>query len=349
MRSVVIALAVIWSAGCAMTFPTITPAEYQQVSADLQVKALQFRLRQMVRVQTVGTRLMAALPPSGRDSHSPSVGVILSPLDWAVARAFNLTVAPRRHAVAVTGVIPGAPAAEAGIQPGDILVRVNTRYVESVDGAVAALRQLAPGQMANFWVERGGQSLTVPVRVGAKPYPVTFQVVTDGEEADLWNAWATPGQITVTNRLLEFMHSDDELAIVMGHELAHLTQGHLAKGLGTSVLGSVLATAIGEVTNVPVLGDLAGGAASSAFSRNFEREADYIGFQYAHRAGYDIAVGPRLWERVATELPRRVAIPWLSTHPPEPERLVRLQKAVEEITAAPASSAIPAPRPRHRD
>lgn len=349
-----IILLLAFGAGCATTFPDITVAEFNQVNSDLQVKALQFRLRQMVRVQTVGMRLVAGLPPETRSGKTPSVGVILSPLDWAVARAFNLAVASGRRAVVVTGVIPAAPAQLAGIQQGDLLVRVNNAYVGSVDEAIAALKRLVPGQTANFLIERAGASLTIPVAVGVKPYPVTFQVVTDGQEADLWNAWATPGQITVTNRLLEFMDSDDELAIVMGHELAHLTQGHIAKGLGTSVLGNVLATAIGEVTHVPMLGNLAGGATSSAFSRNFEREADYVGLRYAHAANYDITVGPRLWERVATEMPSRVTIPWLSTHPAEPERMVRLQKAVDEIKSGaastdPSSSAVPAPRPPRPD
>ncbi|MBI4226790.1 MAG: M48 family metalloprotease [Candidatus Omnitrophica bacterium] len=328
-------IAVVWLAGCATTFPAISQTEYNQVTSELQVKALQFRFHQMVRVQTVGTRLVSALPPSVQAAPTPSVGLVLSPLDWAVARAFNLTVGARRQAVVVTGVIVGAPAERAGIQTGDLLVRINQRYVGSVEEAIAALRRLTPHTTAEFLVERAGAPLSLPVAVAAKPYPVTFHAVIDGEGADLWNAWASPGQITVTNRLLEFMHSDDELAVVMGHELAHLTQGHIAKGFGTSILGSVLATAIEQATHVSMLGDVAGGAASSAFSRNFEREADYIGLQYTHRAGYDITVGPRLWERVATELPRRVAIPWLSTHPSEPERLVRLQKAVEEITRQP--------------
>ncbi len=347
-------VAVLLAAGCAtMTGSMGTPAEYQQLSAELQAKALQFRFHQMIRVQTVGMRLVTSLPESIHTALTPHVGIILSPLDGVVAQAFGLPAGTAtygrrgRQAAVISGVIPGSPADRAGLQAGDLLMRINGRYVSTVDEAVAALRRLTPHATATFLVERAGETRDVPVAVGAKPYPVSFQVVTDGEEAELWNAWASPGQITVTNRLLEFMHSDDELAIVMGHELAHLTQGHLAKGLGTSVLGNVLATAIAQVTHVPALGDLAGGAAQSAFSRDFEREADYVGLKHAFRAGYDITVGPRLWERVATELPQRVTIPWLSTHPAEPERMLRLRKEVEEITVA--SGAAPAPHPPHHD
>lgn len=348
-----LAAAAVLLSGCATTWPVVTSVEYQQASAHLQAKALQFRFRQMLRVQTVGMRLAMALPASVQAPPSPHVGIILSPLDPVVTRVFGLPAgaAPSgrwgRRAVVVTGVVPGSPGDRAGIQAGDLLIRVNGRFVETVDGAVAELRRLTPNAAATFVIVRAGVSQELPVAVGAKPYPVGFQVVTDGEEAELWNAWASPGQITVTNRLLEFMHSDDELAVVMGHELAHLTQGHIAKGLGTSLLGSVLAAAVEQATNVSVLGDVAGGVVQSAFSRDFERQADYIGLQYAFRAGYDITVGPRLWERVATELPQRVTIPWLSTHPSEPERMIRLQKTVEEITAG--SGGAPAPHPPHHD
>lgn len=355
MRKLVgVMIVVLLTAGCAtMTGSMGTPAEYQQLSAELQAKALQFRFHQMIRVQTVGMRLVTSLPESIHAAPTPHVGIILSPMDGAVAQTFGLPAGAAtygrwgRQAVVISGVIPGSPADRAGLQAGDLLVRVSGRYVGTVDEAIGALRRLTPHTTVPFTIERAGASQDISLTVGAKPYPVSFQVVTDGEEAELWNAWASPGQITVTNRLLEFMHSDDELAIVMGHELAHLTQGHLAKGLGTSVLGNVLATAIGQVTHIPMLGDLAGGAAQSAFSRDFEREADYVGLKHAFRAGYDITVGPRLWERVATELPQRVTIPWLSTHPSEPERMLRLRKEVEEITAASAEA--PAPHPPHHD
>ena len=352
-RLVGLAAAAALLSGCATTWPVVTSMEYQQASAQLQAKALEFRFRQMLRVQTVGMRLVTALPPSVRVPSSPYVGLILSPLDPAVARVFGLPAGPApygrrgRRAVVVTGVVPGSPGDRAGIRAGDLLVRVNGRFVETVDGAVAELRRLTPNAAATFALERAGVPQETPVAVGVKPYPVGFQVVTDGEEAELWNAWASPGQITVTNRLLEFMHSDDELAVVMGHELAHLTQGHIVKGFGTSLLGSVLAAAVAQATDVSVLGDVAGGAVQSAFSRDFERQADYVGLRYAFQAGYDIRVGPRLWERVATELPQRAAIPLLATHPSEPERMIRLQKTVEEITAG--SGAAPAPRPPHHD
>lgn len=341
-------------AGCATVGPVISRAEYEAAQDGLTAKALQFRYSQTVRVQMVGLRLLRALPPEVARHPTPLIGVLLGQLDRHLANAFGVPAEaaraggrPRR-AVVVTGVVPGEPADRAGLKPGDLLLSIHGRPCSLVAEAVAVLRQLAPGTRVSAVYEREGVLHQTAVDVGAKPYPVGFTLLTDGEEAQLWNAWASPGQITVTSRLLEFMRSDDELAIIVGHELAHLTRGHLVKGFGTSTVGNVIAIAIEKATGVGVLGDLTGGVFHSAFSREFEREADYVGFQYAHRAGFDITVGPRLWERVATELPRGVTVPWLSTHPSDPERMVRLQKAVEAIMHQ-ESSAAPARHPPRPD
>ena len=360
VRQVFVWFSVGWAlSGCATTGPAINRTEYEAAQSSLRIKALQFRYRQTVRVLTVGMRVLNALSADSRVTPSAYVGVIVAPLDWEVGRAFGLlgeVIGGRnkgRQAVVVTGVVPGSPADQAGFKPGDLLLRVAGRAVWTAADAVSAFRHLVPNTTVAVVVERDRLPTTLTVSVGAKPYPVTFRVVADGEEAEVWNAWASPGQITVTSRLLEFMRSDDELAVVIGHELAHLTQGHLAKGMGTSLLGSVLGTVIEVATGVEVLGNVTGGIVQTAFSRDFEREADYIGLRYTHRAGYDIAVAPGLWERVATELPSRAAIPWLSTHPSDPERMVRLQKTVAEIkaqdaTIPPASSGVPAQRPPDR-
>ena len=325
----------------------VSPVEYEAAYGALQAKALRFRFAQAVRVQAVGMRLLQALPAEVRTAPVPYTGLMLIPLDRRMAQLFEIPRGVGRweyRGTVVAGVVPGGPADQAGIQSGDLLVQIGGVPVRTVEETVQVFRRLTIGSTTQLLIERRGAPQWIQLTVGEKPYPVSFQVLSDGEGSEVWNAWASPGQVTVTARLLEFMRSDDELAVVMGHELAHLTQHHVAKGLGTSLLGSVLASAISTVTGVDVLGDVSGGVVQSAFSRDFEREADYLGLQYAHRAGFDIAVAPGLWERVATQLPRRVSIPWLSTHPSDPERLVRLQKAVEEITS-PASGAAPAPHP----
>ncbi len=152
------------------------------------------------------------------------------------------------------------------------------------------------------------------------------------------NAHAEPGKITVDYGLLRFVDSDDELACVIGHELAHLAKGHYAKKLAATVA----AAAAGIATQVAIdsaggsgVGGIAGQAIAKgiagAFSRDYEREADYYGLQYLYLAGFDVIEGMKIWERFAVEIPETMKNSLFASHPASPERLVRAEKIVQEM------------------
>ena len=101
----------------------------------------------------------------------------------------------------------------------------------------------------------------------ADPPDVTVEVA----GCDAVNAFVGGRRIHVCLGMLRFVKSDDELAVVLGHELGHLPTSR-AHGLVTWTLGY------------------------------HEREADIRGLVYVHRAGYDIRMGARVFERMATEL-----------------------------------------------
>ena len=153
------------------------------------------------------------------------------------------------------------------------------------------------------------------------------------------NATASPGKLEVTYGMLRFIDSDDELAVVVGHELAHLAKGHIAKSMATNVAASVAGVAIGaaidSLTGGGGLGDVVaegvGKGVSAQFSRDFEREADYYGFQYVYLSGFDILKGAGIWERFAIELPKSMSMGLFSTHPSSPERVLRAEKIIQEL------------------
>ncbi len=124
------------------------------------------------------------------------------------------------------------------------------------------------------------------------PPHVTANVV----ESDAVNAVVDgEGRIGVPLGMLRFVKSDDELAVVLGHELGHLPTSR-AHGLVTWTLGY------------------------------HEREADIRGLVYVHRAGYDIRMGARVFERMATEL---AVPPWeeeVGSHPSHAERIILAEK-----------------------
>jgi predicted Zn-dependent protease len=67
------------------------------------------------------------------------------------------------------------------------------------------------------------------------------------------------------------------------------------------------------------------------YTREQEREADYLGMYAAHQAGFNVEAAPALWERFAVATPESMNDSFFKNHPPSTERLVRVQKTVEEI------------------
>jgi predicted Zn-dependent protease len=156
----------------------------------------------------------------------------------------------------------------------------------------------------------------------APDLPYRFRVV-DQNQA---NAFALPGgPVYVTDDLLQMVQNDrDQLAGVLGHEVAHIVKRHAARqmerqnwmGLGIEVLtGGRVQDIATIVANLQLL----------HYSRDQEYEADRKGVQYARAAGYDPMGLVRFLERLAEMEQRGTTIPWLSSHPGSQARADQLQ------------------------
>jgi len=151
------------------------------------------------------------------------------------------------------------------------------------------------------------------------------------------NAWCMPGgKIAFYTGLIDKLKvSDDELAAVMGHEIAHALREHgreraserVAQQLGVSVLsvalglgdlGTRLTQTVLEVT------------LSLPHSRTHETEADRIGVELAARSGYDPRAAVSLWEKMG-KLGGGKPPQWLSTHPSNETRIRDLQNYSERV------------------
>jgi len=133
--------------------------------------------------------------------------------------------------------------------------------------------------------------------------------------------------------------SQDEMAIIMGHEMGHLTGRHaqervsqlLALAIGVAVIGTGAAAASGRRYSPAIGAALGLGAAmgGAAFSRSHEFEADRLGLVYAARAGYEPQAAMRFWDRM--EARQGGGAPsFLSTHPSHGDRRERLATLVRE-------------------
>ena len=154
------------------------------------------------------------------------------------------------------------------------------------------------------------------------------------------NAWCMPGgKIAVYTGLIDKLRlSDDELAAVMGHEIAHALREHARERIGRQMVTQV-GTGIGALaleifTGVHVDSQLAGTFSQAMFvlpnSRENEREADLIGIELAARAGYDPRAAITLWQKMAQDGSGGTP-EWLSTHPSNESRLRELQNDVQKV------------------
>jgi predicted Zn-dependent protease len=182
------------------------------------------------------------------------------------------------------------------------------------------------------YVNRIGQNL---VRNSDAKVPFTIKVI----DSDEINAMALPGGFFYVNSGL-ILRADEEaeMAGVMGHEIGHVaarhwgrnqTKGEIAQWATIPLIllgpGGWAGYGIYEGLNVAMP------LSFLKFSRDQEREADYLGLQYMYKAGYDPNAFVSFFEKVEAEERRRPgSIPKIfSTHPPTPDRV---QKAQEEIS-----------------
>lgn len=152
------------------------------------------------------------------------------------------------------------------------------------------------------------------------------------------NAFCMPGgRIAFFTGILSKLNlTDDEVAMVMGHEIAHALREHAREQAGKSALTGIAARLIGAGAAAyfgvdPRIGELGGNlaaqGASLKFSRDDERDADLVGMDLAARAGYDPRAGRVLWEKMATQSKGAPPV-FLSTHPAGKERIERMENAL---------------------
>lgn len=164
-------------------------------------------------------------------------------------------------------------------------------------------------------------------------YSWEFNLVQDNSA----NAFCMPGgKIVVYEGLLPVTQSEDALAIVLGHEIAHAVAKHSAEQLSTQVkqqagaklLGAVLgATGVSNTTSLltQTAFSLGSKLGSLKYSRDNESEADYMGLIFAAMAGYDPGVAVSFWQRMASSSTNS-RLAFLSDHPSDAKRIANIQK-----------------------
>ena len=158
------------------------------------------------------------------------------------------------------------------------------------------------------------------------------------------NAFCMPGgKIVVYEGLMKIISSDDELAVVLGHEVAHAVAKHSNERMsqqiltqyGSNILNSALSNKSAAVQSVAgqVFGLGAQYGVMLPFSRKQESEADYMGLVLMSMAGYDPDVAIGFWQKMSASGSSSVP-EFMSSHPSDATRIANIRKNVSKIKAA---------------
>jgi membrane-associated protease RseP (regulator of RpoE activity) len=325
-------------AGCASPSTKRVDVTSQQTDAearkqmDLLVEDLVAERTRLHRVHWNLASHSADLCP--RRIHASGVDVMSLPegeLAPSYRRLFGIQEQPT-----VLSVVPGSPADVAGIKAGDVLVSMwgLPMNEDNSDVVQERARNIKTRVAIPVQVRRAGQTLDLTVEpVVSCDYPVVLS------PQQVLNASADGDKIFITRGMMAFSRTDEELALVVGHEMAHNTMRHIDAKKRNATAGLVGDLALAILTRGAYSGTSVSAAASQAYSQEFEAEADYVGLYMLARSGYSVQDAPKFWRRMASANPGSIKGTHTSSHPPSSYRMVALEEAAKEIEGKRATSA----------
>ncbi len=150
------------------------------------------------------------------------------------------------------------------------------------------------------------------------------------------NAFCMPGgKIAFYYGILEKLKlTDDEVATIMGHEVAHALREHarerMAKTTGTRIGANLLSNLLGLGNLGDAAMQIGANLLTLTYSRSDESEADLVGMELAARAGYDPAAGISLWEKM-NQAAKGAPPQWMSTHPANKTRIKEISASLPKV------------------
>ncbi len=192
------------------------------------------------------------------------------------------------------------------------------------------MRKARPSANASYnsLVSRVGQRLAAVT--GKSNYAWEFKVV----ESNEINAWCLPGgKIVFYTGIMKIFENEAEIAVVMGHEMAHALLRHGGERMSQEMVVGTLGAAIAAMTEgdqnrelyMAAFGGISSVGVILPFSRKHEYEADYTGTMLTAKAGYDPGAAAAFWRKMMKMGSGKVP-EFLSTHPSDDKRVRALEK-----------------------
>jgi len=257
---------------------------------------------------------------------------------WSARRAFLLAAGAGAVAPALAQVDVGTSSTLRKLIPAETLERSAAQQYQQMLDQARSQRALAPDGHPQLQRLRAIAQRLIPFaapwndRVGQWRWEVNLI------GSKQINAFCMPGgKIAFYTGILDQLKlTDDEAAMIMGHEMAHALREHarerLAKTQATNIglrLGSQL-LGLGDLGNAAA--SLGGQLLTLQFSRSDESDADLVGLELAARGGYDPEASVSLWKKMGNATGNKQGgLAFLSTHPSGPARIEQLQLNVPKV------------------
>ena len=256
---------------------------------------------------------------------------------WSARRAFVLSAGALAAAPALAQVDVGAASAMRRLVPAETLEGAATQQYSQMLEQARAQKALAPASHPQLQRLRAIAQRLVPFAAPWNPRVRDWRWEVNLIGSPQINAFCMPGGKIVfyTGILDKLRLTDDEAAMVMGHEMAHALREHarerIAKTQATNLglrLGAQL-LGLGDLGHLAA--NLGGQLLTLQFSRSDESDADLVGLELAARAGYHPAAAVSLWRKMGEASGGKSGLAFLSTHPSGPQRIRELEQNVPKV------------------
>lgn len=275
--------------------------------------------------------LKAALPICEQEFHRRQLGIDVMTLGDFPAHYRN---AAKKlffidESLQIISTAAGSPAAAAGLLPGDRLISLN-----------GLLLPLGQNASKGFYQQlESALQISPDVELEVKRNDTRRKIKVSGELLchfpvhlsmdDAVNAYADGKNIVITKGMLRFAETDLEISTVVAHELGHNMMRHMDAKKSNYWLGTAadIAAALAGVNTQGTFSKMG----ATAYSQDFESEADYVGVYVQALAKQPIENVAQFWRRMAAEHPGGIRENHGASHPSTPERFLAIEKTVEEI------------------